>query len=51
MVKCGLRTLHLPFEKINMRIASDANINFIEDLALVHDYEYVNNEHWMLTKK
>ncbi|HNP48197.1 MAG TPA: DUF5686 family protein, partial [Bacteroidia bacterium] len=37
--------------KINMRIASDANINFIEDLALVHDYEYVNNEHWMLTKE
>lgn len=37
--------------KINMRIASDANINFIEDLALVHDYDYVNNEHWMLTKE
>ncbi|HRH67548.1 MAG TPA: DUF5686 family protein [Bacteroidia bacterium] len=37
--------------KINLRIAADANINFIEDLALVHDYDFVNNEHWMLTKE
>lgn len=37
--------------KINMRIAGDANINFIEDLALVHDYQFVDNKHWMLAKE
>lgn len=37
--------------RINMRIASDANINYVEDLALVHEYEYINHEHWMLSKE
>lgn len=37
--------------KVNMRITGDANINFIEDLAFVQDYDYVNNRQWMLTKE
>jgi len=36
-------------KKINMRIADDANINFIEDFILHDDYEQVNGE-WMLQK-
>ncbi len=36
-------------KKINMRIADDANINFIEDLVLVDDYDQVDGQ-WMLRK-
>jgi hypothetical protein len=36
-------------KKINMRIADDANINFIEDMVIHDDYEQVDKE-WMLKK-
>ncbi len=37
--------------KLNLRISPDANINFIEDLAIVQDYTYVNNRQWMLGRE
>jgi hypothetical protein len=37
-------------KKISMRIADDANINFIEDLAFVDEYNFIDNKQWMLTK-
>ncbi len=37
-------------KKINMRIAANANINWIEDLAIVQEYQRVNNKQWMLSK-
>jgi len=37
--------------KVNMRITGDANINFIEDLAFVQDYDYIDQRQWMLTKE
>lgn len=37
-------------KKINMRIAHDANVNWVEDMAIVQEYTYVNNENWMLSK-
>lgn len=37
--------------KLNMRITSDANINFIEDLAIVQEYEMVNMQEWMLNRE
>jgi hypothetical protein len=36
--------------KINMRIAEDANINFIEDLAIIQDFRRINGESWMKTR-
>lgn len=36
--------------KINMRIAHDANINFVNDMAIVQEYERVNNDRWILNK-
>lgn len=38
-------------KRVNMRIAGDANINFIEDLAFVQDYTHVNGRQWMLGKE
>ena len=37
-------------KKINMRVAYDANINWVEDMAIVQEYDHVNDKHWMLTK-
>jgi len=37
--------------KLNLRISSDANINFIEDLGIVQDYKYVNDKQWMLSRE
>jgi hypothetical protein len=38
-------------KKISMRIADDANINFIEDVAMVDEYDFVENKQWMLSKE
>jgi len=37
-------------KKINLRIASDANINWVEDMALVQEYVHLDNKVWMLKK-
>lgn len=37
-------------KKIQMRIAVDANINWVEDMAIVQEYARIKNEQWMLTK-
>ncbi len=37
-------------KKINMRIAEDANINWIDDMAIVQEYTRVDNKQWMLSK-
>jgi hypothetical protein len=36
--------------KINMHIAPDANINFVNDIALVKEYERYQGKYWMLSK-
>jgi hypothetical protein len=37
--------------KINLRLAEDANINFINDLVISQNYELINKQNWMLTKE
>ena len=37
-------------KKVEMRIADDANINFINDLVSVQEYDKIDDNHWMLTK-
>jgi hypothetical protein len=37
--------------KVNLRIADDANINFINDLVCSQDYEMIDKKNWMLTKE
>ena len=36
--------------KVEMQIASDANINFINDLQVKQEYEWTDNKYWMLTR-
>ena len=37
-------------KKISARIADDANINFVTDLAVVQEFEQVEGKQWMLVK-
>lgn len=37
-------------KKINMRVAHDANLNFVEDLAVVQEFDRVNEKIWLLKK-
>lgn len=37
-------------KKIQMRIAQDANINWIDDMAIVQEYTYVDGKQWMQSK-
>lgn len=37
-------------KKVQVRIADDANINFIQDLVVNQEYERVGNDIWMLSK-
>jgi|APCry1669188970_1035186.scaffolds.fasta_scaffold00030_40 Family of unknown function (DUF5686)/CarboxypepD_reg-like domain len=36
--------------KLEMRIAGDANINFVNDLAIAQEYEWTDNRYWLLKK-
>ncbi len=36
--------------KVEMQIADDANINFINDLAVRQEYEWTDDRYWMLTR-
>ena len=37
-------------KSIEMRIATDANINFVNDLAIQQEYQWTNGKFWMKTK-
>lgn len=37
-------------KKVDMKIAQDANINFINDLVVEQDYSFVDHKQWMLSK-
>jgi len=37
-------------KKIEMRIADDANINFINDIIVEQEFDFIDHIYWMLTK-
>jgi hypothetical protein len=37
-------------KKIEMRIATDANVNFVNDLAIQQEFQWTDNKFWMKTK-
>ncbi|NNF01095.1 MAG: carboxypeptidase-like regulatory domain-containing protein, partial [Bacteroidia bacterium] len=37
-------------KEINMRVMEDVNINWINDLAIVQEFEQLNNDVWMMNK-
>ncbi|MFZ9943574.1 MAG: DUF5686 family protein, partial [Bacteroidia bacterium] len=49
--ECWIHDTTFAIRKIDMRVVDDANINFIEDLAVVKEYVRLENRHWMLSKE
>ncbi len=37
-------------KQLSMRIAEDANMNFVNDLEVEQEYEWTNDDFWMLTR-
>ncbi len=37
-------------KKVDMRIVDDANINLINDLVCVQEFDFIQNKYWMLSK-
>jgi len=37
-------------KKVDMRIVDDANINLINDLVCVQEFDFVDNQYWMLSR-
>ena len=35
--------------KVDMRVTKDINLNFVNDLQIVQEFEYINDQCWMLT--
>lgn len=37
-------------KSFEVKIAEDANINYINDLVLIREYDFIDGEYWMITK-
>lgn len=37
-------------KKLQLRIAGDVNVNFVSDLVVNQEYEYIHDKYWMLSK-
>jgi len=35
--------------KVDMRVSHDINLNFVNDLQIVQEFEYIDNKAWMIT--
>jgi hypothetical protein len=49
--ECWVHDTTFAIKKIDMRVAPDANLNFVEDLAVVKEYGRINDEYWMLVNE
>jgi len=49
--ECWIHDTTFAIRKIDIRVVDDANINFVEDLAVVKEYTRVDNQYWMLSKE
>jgi len=36
--------------KVDMRVSHDINLNFVNDLQIVQEFEYIDNKAWMITR-
>jgi len=36
--------------KLDMRISEDINLNFVNDLQIIQEFEHINHQSWMLTR-
>ncbi len=36
--------------KVNMRVMDDINLNFVNDMQIIQEFSFINNEVWMITR-
>lgn len=49
--ECWVHDTTFAIRKIDMRVVEDANINFVEDLAVVKEYSRIDDVQWMMVKE
>ncbi|HEV3250618.1 MAG TPA: DUF5686 family protein [Puia sp.] len=47
---CWVHDTSFAIQKMNLRLSSEANINFIEQLSLIQEFKLVNDSIWFLSK-
>lgn len=47
---CWVHDSTFAIQKMNLRLADDANVNFVEKLSIIQEYKLVNDSIWFLCK-
>jgi hypothetical protein len=47
---CWVHDTTFAIQKMNLRLSKEANINFVENLSLIQEYQLVNDSTWFLAK-
>ncbi len=47
---CWVHDTTFAIQKMNLRLSSDANINFVEQLSLIQEFSLISDSVWFLTK-
>ncbi len=47
---CWVHDTTFAIQKMNLRLSSDANINFVQTLSLIQEYQLLNDSTWFLSK-
>ncbi|MGZ5254577.1 MAG: DUF5686 family protein [Flavitalea sp.] len=47
---CWVHDTTFAIQKMNLRLSKDANINFVEKLSLIQEYQLLNDSTWFLSK-
>ncbi len=47
---CYVHAGSFAIQKMNLRLGSDANVNFVENLSLIQEYKLINDSTWFLYK-
>ncbi|HEV7620340.1 MAG TPA: DUF5686 family protein, partial [Flavisolibacter sp.] len=47
---CWVHDTTMAIQKMNLRLGPDANVNFVERLSLIQEYQLINDSTWFLSK-
>ena len=47
---CWIHDTTFAVQKMNLRLAKEANINFVDNLSLIQEYSLINDTTWFLTR-
>jgi len=47
---CWIHDSSFAVQKMNLRLAKEANVNFVDKLSIVQEYKFINDSIWFLSK-